>query len=102
MKEIKTPIIPSKVTFSGEPKTLDLKAICVFSALGFFLDDDSYFLEQKALQPATLYRLDAQNNIQSKHSYFKWHHTPEERSLKILTEEFAALFEQILKEQSEN
>lgn len=102
MKEIKTPIIPSKVTFLGEPKNLDLKAICVFSALGFFLDDDSYFVEQKALQPATLYHLDTQNKVQSKQSYFKWHHTPEERSLKILTEEFAALFEQILKEQSEN
>lgn len=102
MKEIKTPIIPSKVTFLGEPKTLDVKAICVFSALGFFLDDDSYFVEQKALQPATYYRLDAQNNVQSKQSYFKWHYTPEARSLKQLTEEFAFLFEQILKEQSEN
>lgn len=102
MKEIKTPIIPSKVTFSGEPKTLDLKAICVFSALGFFLDEDSYFVEQKALQPATLYRLDAQSKVQSKQSYFKWHHTPKERSLRSLTEEFANLFEQILKEQSEN
>ncbi|MDD3003992.1 asparagine synthase-related protein [Flavobacterium sp.] len=95
-------IIPSKVTFVGEQKTLDLKAICVFSALGFFLDDDTYCIEQKALQPATIYKLDEQNKIVSKEAYFKWHHAPQERSLRQITEEFAALFEQILKEQSEN
>jgi hypothetical protein len=98
---MKIPIIPSKVTFLGEQKTLDLKAICVFSALGFFLDDDSYFLEEKTLKPATLYSLDPQNGIQKEQTYFKWHCTPEERSLQTLTEEFAVLFEQILKEQSE-
>ena len=96
------PIIPSKITFTGAQKTIDLKAICVFSALGFFLEDDSYFVEQKALQPATIYKLDDKNAIQSKETYFQWHHTPKERSLKILTEEFASLFEQILKEQSDN
>lgn len=102
MKETKNNIIPSKITFTGEQKTLDLKAICVFSALGFFLDDDSYFVEQKALKPATNYTFDNQNNIISQEEYFKWYYNPKERSLKNITEEFATLFEQILKEQSEN
>ncbi|MFY0483509.1 asparagine synthetase B family protein [Flavobacterium sp. PLA-1-15] len=102
MREIKTNIIPSKVNFVGVQKTLDLKAICVFSALGFFLDDDSYFTEQKALKPATNYTFDDQNNITSRKEYFKWNYSPIERSLKTITEEFATLFETILKEQSHN
>ncbi|WP_432671695.1 asparagine synthase-related protein [Flavobacterium sp. SM2513] len=102
MKEVKIPIIPSRVTFSGEQKTLDLKAICTFSALGFFLDEDSYFLEQKALKPATIYHLDPLNKIIAEKEYFKWNYNPKERSLQQITEEFATLFEQILKEQSEN
>ena len=102
MKELKIPIIPSHVTFLGEQKTLDFKAICVFSALGFFLDEDSYFVEQKALQPATIYNLEGQNKVQSKDSYFSWYYKPEQRSLQDVTEEFASLFEKILKEQSEN
>lgn len=100
MKEIKNPIIPSHVTFLGERKTLDLQAICVFSALGFFLDEDSYYVEQKALKPATIYSLDEQNKITSEKEYFKWYYAPEERSLGQITEEFSTLFEQILKEQS--
>lgn len=102
MKEIKTDIIPSKVTFTGEQKTLDLKAICIFAATGFFLDDDTYFTEQKALKPATKYTFDSGNNILSREEYFKWHYNPKERSLKHVTEDFAHLFEQILFEQSEN
>lgn len=97
---IKTPIIPSKTTFVGEQKTLDYKAICVFSALGFFLDEDTYFVEQKALRPATEYQIE-NDKIISEKSYFKWNYNPKERSLNQITEEFAHLFEQILKEQSE-
>ncbi len=101
MKKIKTDIIPSKVTFIGEQKTLDYKAICVFSALGFFLDDDSYFVEQKALKPATNYAIE-NGRVVSEVPYFKWHYIPKERSLKQITNEFTHLFEQILKEQSED
>mgnify|MGYP006182371085 CR=1 FL=1 len=70
MRTVKTDIIPSKPIFIGAQKTLDLKAICVFSALGFFLDDDTYFLEQKALKPATNYIFDEQNKIVSNEEYF--------------------------------
>ena len=89
---LKTPIIPIKTTFIGEPKTLDYKAICVFSALGFFLDEDTYFVEQKALQPATEYQLE-NNRVVSQKPYFKWYYRPVERSLQQITKEFATLFE---------
>lgn len=101
MQELSTPIIPSKVAFIGTQKTLDYKAICVFSALGFFLDDDTYFLEQKALKPATKYQLDNDIAI-SEVPYFKWHYAPVERPLKEIVAEFAMLFEQIVEEQVGN
>ncbi|HNU60540.1 MAG TPA: asparagine synthetase B family protein, partial [Aquaticitalea sp.] len=75
---------------------MDLKAICVFSALGFFLDDDTYYVGQKVLKPATKYVIDEQGNILSKEHYFKWYYNPKERALNQITEEFAHLFEQIL------
>ncbi len=96
------PIIPKKPTFIGKKDNLDLKAICVFSALGFFLDDDTYYVGQKVLKPATKYVIDEQGNILSKEHYFKWHYNPKERALNQITEEFAHLFEQILSEQSRN
>ena len=101
MQEVATPIVPSSATFIGDKKTLDYKAICVFSALGFFLDDDTYFEEQKVLKPATTYHL-IKNTIKDKNSYFKWHHRPVERPLKQIVAEFAVLFEQIIEEQVGN
>jgi hypothetical protein len=100
MKQIKTPILPQKVTFIGEQKTLDLKAISVFSALGFFLDQDSYFVEQKALQSASSNIIDG-DSVRST-SYFKWHYSPVERPLEQIVQEFALLFETIIKDQVGN
>lgn len=98
MITIKTNIIPSKPTFVGEKRTLDYKAICVFSALGFFLDDDTYFVEQKALQPATDYEFENRKIISEK-PYFQWNYQPVERPLQQIVAEFAILFEQIIEEQ---
>jgi len=99
MQKLLTPIIPSKVVFTGVEKALDYKAICVFSALGFFLDEDTYFLEQKALKPATKYKIDKGEPIEEA-PYFKWNYSPVERPLKEIVEEFAVLFEQIIEEQT--
>lgn len=98
MDQFKTNIIPSKALFLGEQNTLDYKAICIFTALGFFLDDDTYYVEQKVLKPATDY--ESNNNAVIKEtSYFKWHYKPIERPLQQIVTEFAELFEHILKEQ---
>lgn len=98
MKTIKNTIIPSSSTFVGEKKSLDFEAICVFAATGFFLEDDTYFKEQKALKPATSYSIE-DNKIVAEATYFKWHYAPIERPLKQIVEEFAQLFETIIKEQ---
>ena len=101
MNNLIIPIIPTKPTFIGEQKTLDFKAICVFAATGFFLDDDTYYTEQKVLKPASIYTFE-NNKITSKKTYFQWHYSPKERALKEITEEFAVLFEQIIKEQTQD
>ncbi len=94
----KNPIIATKTTFIGEKKTLNYEAICVFAATGFFLDQDTYFKEQKALKPAHEYEMEG-NTILSERPYFKWHYAPIERPLTRVVKEFADLFETIIKEQ---
>ena len=98
MKQIKTDIIPLKAIFIGDKKRLDYKAICFFAATGFFLDQDSYFKEQKVLRPAYNYQIE-DKTIHSAKPYFKWHYSPVERPFEQVVQEFAALFETIIDEQ---
>lgn len=100
MKEIKTAIIPVKTDFVGLKSEIDHKAICIFAATGFFLDDDTYFVNQKALRPATNYTLsDDSNSIIKEENYFKWHYSPIERPFDQIVEEFTDLFEKIIDDQ---
>jgi hypothetical protein len=99
--EITTDIIPTQNYFFGEKKTLDYEAICVFVAIGFFLEQDTYYKEQKVLKPATKYKLDVKaNSVLKATPYFKWHYTPKERPFDEIVDEFTELFETIIKEQS--
>ena len=98
MTRIKTDIIPQKPTFIGERSTLDKKAICVFVATGFFLDQDTYYKEQQVLKPACKYEIDTTTHkILSEKTYFKWHYSPVDRPFKQIIDEFAELFETIIK-----
>lgn len=99
--EVTTDIIPKHNIFLGQGKTLDLEAICVFVAVGFFLEQDTYYKEQKVLKPATTYKIDpdTQSIIEAK-PYFKWHYTPNDRPFETIVNEFAELFETIVKEQA--
>ncbi|MGH2665088.1 asparagine synthase-related protein [Flavobacterium sp.] len=97
MKNCKTPIIPHKPTFVGKKTTLDHQAICVFAATGFFLDEDTYYKEQKTLKPAHEYHIE-NDVVVTATPYFKWHYNPVERPLSQIVQEFAILFETIIKE----
>ena len=100
MTTIKTDIIPQRNIFIGEQKTLNKKAICIFMATGFFLDQDTYYNELKVLKPGCNYEIDSMSNkVISQSSYFKWHYTPIERPFKQIVQEFVTLFETIIKEQ---
>ncbi len=101
MKIIKTPIIPHKQTFvkvKNQLHELDFKAICVFTALGFFLDDDTYWLDTKVLRPATINTIDDNGFLIDSKKWFHWHYTPREITIDDATSEFTHLFEAIIKE----
>lgn len=100
-KHIKTPIIPYRTDFVGTKKTLDLEAICVYAAVGFFLDTDTFYKELKTLRPFTDYVISADNQeVIEEKPYFKWHYSPVERPFDQIVQEFATLFETIVAEQS--
>ena len=75
MKKISTSIIPTKQTFYNinnnklvewdqvKEKDIDLPAIATFSALGFMLNDDTFYKNIKSLKPARNYLLDKEDNI---------------------------------------
>ena len=49
--ELTTSIIPSKPTYAKTqgPRELNLEAICIYSAIGFFLDTDTFTKNKIAL-----------------------------------------------------
>jgi asparagine synthetase B (glutamine-hydrolysing) len=100
---LKTAIIPEKPYFYGVRDEPDLKAICVFAALGFFLGTDTYWRGEKTLPAAAVCRLNAaETELISAEPYFRWHYRPRKISLELAVEEFAALFEKIVAEQTAN
>ena len=101
MTIVKTPIIPTHATYIGAKKNLDYKAICVFSALGFFLDDDTFYLEQKVLKPGCDCEFEGKQ-LRSQRPYFEWHYSPKERDFEDIVSEFGALFETIITEQTKD
>ena len=105
MKTIKTSIIPLKQTFvkvKNQPHELDYKAICIFSALGFFLDTDTYWKDLQVLPPASINKIDTDGYLISSDPWFKWYYKPKTTNLDKVTSEFSDLFEKIISEQSIN
>ncbi|MCX6188991.1 MAG: asparagine synthase-related protein [Bacteroidetes bacterium] len=80
---------------------LDLKAICAFCALGFFLDDDTYYKNIKVVKPSTTLVLEG-DKIVSSNTNFKWHYNPREITFNETVNEFAELFEKIIAEQTKD
>lgn len=98
--ETRVPILPVRQSFYGTKDTLDLKAICVFAATGFFLDQDTYYEGLKVLKPGHDYQLEEdRSGVLKEKQWFRWHYAPRDISLKQATEEFTELFEGIVNEQ---
>ncbi len=100
--EVKTPIIPSKQIFAKKQESheLNLEAICVFAAIGFFLDQDTYWKDELVLPPASINSFNSQNQLLKTEPWFHWHYTPRNISFNQALEEFSILFEQIINEQA--
>ncbi|WP_298236982.1 asparagine synthase-related protein [uncultured Algibacter sp.] len=104
MKTIKTPILPiNKTIVKTQGKhELDLEAICLFIAFGFFFDTDSYWKDEMVLAPGTNYLFDENDTLLSSEKWFEWHHTPRAISFQDTLQEFTNLFETIVNEQTTN
>ncbi|MDW5290740.1 asparagine synthase-related protein [Formosa sp. PL04] len=102
MKTITTPIIPLKQTFAKieAEHVPNYEAICVFAAIGFFLDQDTYWKDEVVLKPGTTYVLDQDGGVKSEAAHFKWYYKPRDISFHTALEEFTSLFERIVKEQT--
>lgn len=102
MNNVKTNIIPikSQLVSVNAKHELDLKAICVFAAIGFFLDDDSYYKDQKVLKPATINSIDNSGKLLNSEPWFQWHYTPRNITFNQALDEFINLFETIIKDQT--
>ena len=91
------PIIPAKQRFyrKGGDASVDLKAVCIFVAAGFFLGEDTYFKNLKAMQPATEYEMNDNGEAIGSNVMWRWHYDPHKKTIDESTEEFALLFESI-------
>jgi asparagine synthetase B (glutamine-hydrolysing) len=92
-------IIPNKpilVNISGKEHTLNREAIAAFSALGFFLDRDTYWNDETVIMPATNYTINDASELTSEKEYFEWHYSPRDISFETALEEFTEIFESSL------
>jgi hypothetical protein len=103
MSEIITSIIPNNqtvATLKGCPESLDLKAICVFVATGFFLDNDTFWKHKKVLRPGTTNQLDADGHLITSSQNFQWFYKPDDSmSFSDTVDVFGNLLERVIDKQ---
>lgn len=102
MQKIRTSILPTHQHFVNidMPHELDKKAICIFTAIGYFLGSDTYWKNQKVLPPATINTIDRNGFWVDSKPWFKWYYQPRNVSFDASVEEFTQLFHTICHEQA--
>ena len=111
--QINIPIIPvDQIFYSTSTRELiqwkdtrdleiDYQAIAIFCALGFMLDDDTYYKDIKTCKPSTKY--DINNNIIKKvKKNWQWNYTPREITFLEIQDEFSSLLEKLVENKIEN
>ena len=98
---VKTPILPSKQTFAKvhAPHELNLEAICIFLATGFFLDNDTFWKDRVCLSSAHTHTLDENGLLTDSEPWFEWHYSPRDISFETALEEYKTLLAIIMKDQ---
>ena len=101
MQVIETDILPSRTRFAKikGPDEVNLEAICVFVALGFFLDSDTYWKNQVCLAPASIHKLDYHGYLLNSESYFEWYYKPQKINFDEAVEQYETLLRAITKSQ---
>ncbi|SFN72327.1 Asparagine synthase [Bizionia echini] len=102
---IKTPILPSKQQFAkrpNQPHELDLEAICVFMATGFFMGRDTYWKDEVCLLPGHHHTIDDAGFLVNSEPWFQWHYRPRDLSFEATLAEYIQLLTTITTEQVGN
>ncbi|MGS2726873.1 asparagine synthase-related protein [Psychroserpens sp. BH13MA-6] len=101
MKTIQTAILPTEHQFVKLQKEhqMHLEAICVFIATGFFMDDDTYWKDQKCLSPGHIYHMDDNGFFVDKKPWFHWSYEPEDSSFEDTLEAYIQLMTSTIKSQ---
>ena len=104
MQTIKTPILPTEHTFARrpEPHDLNVKAICVYIATGFFMDDDTFWNDVVCLRPGHHYQIDDTNVIHKSEPWFHWSYDPKEQSFEETLDAYIDLLTSVTKDQISN
>ncbi len=97
-------VIPADLVFyhNSLPHELDLEAICVFGATGFFLDQDTFWKDLSVVPPATEYEMKKGGDVEVGSPWFNWHYSPRDIGFEEVLDEFADLFEKITLEYCNN
>ena len=101
MRTIRTSILPSKQTFVkiNASRELNLEAICIFAATGFFLDDDTYWKDERCLLPGYDHIIDEKGKLSSSTPWFEWYYEPRSITFEEALEEYIALLTSVIKDQ---
>lgn len=99
---VSTPIIPSQQTFAklaSKSHELNLEAICVFVATGFFIGQDSYWQDIICLKPGHNHDIDSQGYLIKSKSNFTWHYSPRDIAFDKALAEYIDLLTTVTKDQ---
>lgn len=102
MNQIRTQILPSKQSFAKirAPHELNLKAIAIYIATGFFLDSDTFFKDEVCLLPGHDHTLDSEGYLIESKPWFEWYYQPRQLSFNDALDEYQALLKKIIEEQT--
>ena len=101
MNNVRTQILPTSQSFAKikAPHELNLKAITIFLATGFFLDSDTFFLDEVCLSPGHDHTLDNEGYLLNSKPWFEWYYEPRKISFEDALEEYESLLTSIIAEQ---
>lgn len=101
MATIKSSILPQNQQFAkiDAPHVLNFKAICIFAATGFFLDEDTYYKDEVCLLPGHDHFFDDKNILIGSKPWFQWYYEPRPISFAEALDEYKSLLLTITKEQ---
>ncbi|MFD1014611.1 asparagine synthase-related protein [Winogradskyella rapida] len=81
------------------PHELNLEAICIYAATGFFMDGDTYYKDEICLAPGHRHTLDADGYLIDSTPWFEWHYTPRDLTFEAALKEYVDLLTTITKDQ---